>query len=277
MDSPGPSHAEPVGPARGPAELPKPLPVSRGAGLGGSPDEGAAAGFGQGLAKAGESLGSAETNGGTLELVRQAKGGDSRALAALLERHQARIRGLVRQRLGRDLRRELDSGDLVQEALVEVVEAFPRFEMRDERSFVRWLATLVENRLRELARYHGREKRDHSRRVPLASEEGSLGGPADPGPSPSQEARGHEAQERLEGALRDLPANWRAALELRRAGLEFEPIAQRLGLPSAAAARMLHTRARVALLARLPAGLLDLPAENPGSADKARPAAASGS
>jgi RNA polymerase sigma factor (sigma-70 family) len=218
----------------------------------------------------------AEGHSGTLELVRQAKGGDTRALSALLERHQARIRGLVRQRLGRDLRRELDSGDLVQEALVEVVEAFPRFEMRDERSFVRWLATLVENRLRELARYHGREKRDHSRRVPLASEDGSLGTPQDPGPSPSQEARGHEAQERLESALRDLPANWRAALELRRSGLEFEPIAQRLGLPSAAAARMLHTRARVALLARLPAGLLDLPAEGSASADDARPTAAGG-
>lgn len=208
---------------------------------------------------------------GTLELVRGAQAGDARALAALLERHQGRIRALVRQRLGPELRRELDSGDLVQEALVEVVEAFPRFELRDERSFVRWLATLVENRLRELARFHGREKRDLRRRVALPSEDGSVAGPADPGPSPSQEARGAEAEERLTAALAELPAHWRAVLELRRTGLDFDALAERLELKSAGAARMLHARARVALLSRLPAALRELtqepaPEDSPGSA-----------
>jgi RNA polymerase sigma-70 factor (ECF subfamily) len=203
---------------------------------------------------------------GTLELLREAQAGSSSALAALLERHQARIRTLVRQRLGQELRRELDSGDLVQEALVEVVEAFPRFELRDERSFLRWLAALVENRVRELARFHGREKRDLRRRVALPSEEGSVCGPADPGPSPSQEARGAEAEERLATALAELPPQWRQVLELRRAGLEFEALAEQLELKSAGAARMLHARARVALLSRLPAALREL-TEQPPSGD----------
>lgn len=209
---------------------------------------------------------------GTLELLREAQAGSASALAALLERHQARIRALVRQRLGQELRRELDSGDLVQEALVEVVQAFPRFELRDERSFVRWLAALVENRLRELARFHGREKRDLRRRVALPSEDGSVAGPADPGPSPSQEARGAETEERLAVALAELPPHWRAVLELRRAGLEFEAMAERLELKSAGAARMLHARARVALLSRLPPTLREL-TEDPAPQDPCGPQA----
>ena len=60
-------------------------------------------------------------------------------------------------------------------------------------------------------------------------------------------------------------------LELRRTGLDFDALAERLELKSAGAARMLHARARVALLSRLPAALRELtqepaPEDSPGSA-----------
>ncbi len=190
----------------------------------------------------------------TLELVQRAQGGDGPALEALLERYQGSVRGLVRKRLGNELRRELDSGDLVQEAMVEVLEGLGRFRPDEgERAFVRWLSVLVENRLRELARYHRAGKRDHAKRVPLERKDPDS--PAiDPtwdGETPSQEASENEARVLYEQALQRLPAGQAAVLRLRNTGASWGAIAEQLGAASADAARMAHSRAKVALIKAL--------------------------
>lgn len=190
----------------------------------------------------------------TFELVQRAQKGDGAALAHLLARYQERVRALVRRRMGSGLRGELDSGDMVQEAMVEVLEGFEHFEMRDETAFVRWLSTLVENRLRELARFHGAAKRDRGREVRLDAGGGSDDRPAarelvdESLVSPSEEVARRELKDVLAEALLRLAPHQRAVLTERETGAEWEVVAQRLGLPSAAAARMLHARARVALM-----------------------------
>lgn len=193
----------------------------------------------------------------TLELVQRAQAGDPAALADLLARYQERVRALVRRRMGAGLRQDLDSGDMVQEAMVEVLEGFERFEMRDETAFVRWLSTLVENRLRELARFHGAAKRDRGREVRLdgsPSGERAAGVPElsdEDAPTPSEVVSRRELGDRLADAVAQLDARHREVLAARQSGLSWEDVAERLSMPSGAAARMLHARARVALMKRV--------------------------
>jgi len=196
----------------------------------------------------------------TLELVQRAQSGDPAALADLLARYQERVRALVRRRMGANLRKDLDSGDMVQEAMVEVLEGFERFEMRDETAFVRWLSTLVENRLRELARFHTAAKRDRGREVRIdgsPSGERAAGVPElsdEDAPTPSEVVSRRELGDRLAEALAQLEARHRDVLVARQAGASWDEVAERLGMPSGGAARMLHARARVALMKRVSGG-----------------------
>lgn len=196
----------------------------------------------------------------TLELVQRAQSGDPQALSDLLARYQERVRALVRRRMGARLRVDLDSGDMVQEAMVEVLEGFERFEMRDETAFVRWLSTLVENRLRELARFHNAAKRDRGREVrldgtPSGERAAGLGELSDEdAPTPSEVVSRRELGDRLAEAIERLSDRHRSVLRARQGDAPWDVVAERLGLPSGAAARMLHARARVALMKRVGEG-----------------------
>lgn len=191
----------------------------------------------------------------TVDLVARAKGGDSAAFEVLMERYHARVHRIVRARMGGELRREAESLDMVQEAMVDVCAGFDRFEQRSEAGFVNWLATVVENKLREQARFHRATKRESARRVSLEAPDGDSNRPGidpeDSADSPSQVVAGEEQQQRLRSAVEKLPEGQRRAIELRNAGLEWGEVAERLELASADAARMLHSRAKVALLRAL--------------------------
>ena len=50
--------------------------------------------------------------------------------------------------LGQSARAEAESGDFVQEVMVEVVRGIERFEPRDERSFLRWITQIARNSVR---------------------------------------------------------------------------------------------------------------------------------
>lgn len=191
----------------------------------------------------------------TVELVARAKGGDSSAFDALMERYHERVHRIVRSRMGGELRREAESLDLVQEAMVDVCEGFEKFEPRSESAFIAWLATVVENRMREQARFHRAAKRETSRRVSLETPDSDSDArgidPMDSGDSPSQVVAGEEQEQRLQAAVARLPESQRRAVELRNAGLSWTDVADRLELASPDAARMLHSRAKVALLRAL--------------------------
>lgn len=191
----------------------------------------------------------------TVELVTRAKGGDSSAFDALIERYHGRVHQIVRARMGGELRRETESLDMVQEAMIDVCQGFDRFEQRSEAGFIHWLATVVENKLRQQARFHRAGKRETSRRIPLEAPDGDSErpaiDPADSTDSPSQAVAGAELVQRLQAAVERLPETQRRAIELRSSGSEWGDVAEQLELPSADAARMLHARAKVALLRAL--------------------------
>lgn len=191
----------------------------------------------------------------TVELVRLAQRGSERALGELVERYLPRVRTVVRARLGHGLRRELESGDVVQETLIEVLVNLDRFEQRDEGSFVRWIAAIVENRLRQDARFFRAQRRDRARELALDS--GPEGGrrarfePAVEGEGPASSAERREQLERLRAARAGLSERHRAVLEQREAGASWDAVAAALALASPDAARMLHARAKAALVRAL--------------------------
>lgn len=187
----------------------------------------------------------------SVDLVRRAQGGDREAFGQLLDRYYERVLRIVRARLGPQLRQYTESADVVQETMGQVVRAFERFDMQDEESFVRWLSRLVENRIRDLAKFHGAGKRDRGREQLL--EEAALGagaaeGPGDGGETPSVVVARGEMQERVAAGLARLEERERALIERRNEGRKWADIAAELGFPSEGAARMAHSRAMMALM-----------------------------
>jgi len=187
----------------------------------------------------------------TIDLVRRAQDGDAQALQALFGRYYERVRRMVRLRLGAALRHRLDSGDILQETFMEALRTFDRFEMRDQGSFINWLARLAENRIRDAADYHRALKRSAGREVPLSpgdqSTEVDLGLQAG-GLLPSESADAAEQVQRLEAAIERLSDEERELILLRNyAGAAWETVARITGRPSPDAARVAHKQVIVRL------------------------------
>lgn len=185
----------------------------------------------------------------SVELAKAAQGGGRVELEELVERHYPAVLSIVRRRLGGELRRFHESGDLVQEALIQAVRSFDRYELEDEQSFLRWISAVVENRLRDLAKYHRAQRRDvgNERRESSIDLGEAWSGGADPGSGPATEASEAERNERLRSALGNLEPQTRELVELRLDGLAWGVIAERCGYRTESAARMAYSRAIVGL------------------------------
>lgn len=191
----------------------------------------------------------------TLVLVQAAQAGDRQALERLFSRYQDRVRRIVRLRLGPALRQRLDSGDILQQVLLDAFRSLDRYEPRDEAGFLAWLSSIVENRMRDAADYHGADKRDVARQFSL-DDSSSDASPAqrleDEHTSPPEVAERAEAVQRLEACLASLPEVDRELVVLRDyIGLSWSEIAERTGSPSPDAARMRHASVLIDLGRRL--------------------------
>ena len=100
---------------------------------------------------------------GTRVLLESCHDGDASAVQALVLRDIEWVRSFVRRHLSDALRRLEDSQDVIQELMVTVVTAGPRFVVDSHDDFRRLVATLVLNRLRSQARKLRRNKRDPTR------------------------------------------------------------------------------------------------------------------
>jgi len=104
----------------------------------------------------------------TRELLLRWHGGDSAAMAALVEQERELVQAHVRRRLGTLLRRSVDTQDLVQETMLHALRSAPRFLLSDRDQLRALLVCMVENRLRSAAAAQQRQKRDVRRELPLA-------------------------------------------------------------------------------------------------------------
>jgi RNA polymerase sigma-70 factor, ECF subfamily len=174
----------------------------------------------------------------SVTLLLKAQAGDNDALNQLLARYLPRLKRWASGRLPWGLRTMLETGDLVQDAIVNALPHLDKLEIRSERALFVYLQRAVKNRVIDL---HKR-----ARRRPVR-EELPPDVPAG-GVSPQEAAIGAEALESYKRALASLKDEERQAIMLRvEQGLDFEEVAIHLGKPSADAARMAVTRAIVRL------------------------------
>jgi RNA polymerase sigma factor (sigma-70 family) len=170
----------------------------------------------------------------TSELVMKAKDGDDAAVDALLRRQLPPLTRWARGRLPADARSQFDTCDLIQDAAFRAIGRLGTFEPRHAGSLQAYLRQAVMNRVRDEVR------RARRRPPPLQLDENQ----ASIGTSPLETIIQREAQHRYGKALLRLrPGDRRLILARAQLGWSFEDMAQRFGLPSAAAARMATTRA----------------------------------
>ena len=167
-------------------------------------------------------------------LVRRAKDGDSRALAALCERHAPKIERLA----AHVLRDPEDARDAAQEALAKLCVRLPQF--RGESRFSTWLYRLVVNTCRDVA------ERERLRACdPLLSD---VRVAAD---DPAEGVARAELRLELGAELAELPPAQATVIVLKDAfGFSFEEISCAAGMPVGTAKCYAH-RARARLRARL--------------------------
>lgn len=190
----------------------------------------------------------------THQLVSSAQNGDRFALEQLCNIYAERIRRIVRLRVGPELRAQLESMDLVQDALIAAVTSLKDFRDYDDGDFMRWLVKIAENRIRDHVDHIHAAKRDIRRQVRLEDDsknESSSGKPYHSVPivttTPSVMLARREELDRLEKAMDRLTDDYREVLLLARIeGIPHEQIAERMERSPAAVAKLL-SRAIVAL------------------------------
>jgi RNA polymerase sigma-70 factor (ECF subfamily) len=170
----------------------------------------------------------------SVDLLLKAQAGDDEALNGLLARYLPRLQRWASGRLPTGVRTMLDTGDLVQDAIINALRHLNTLEVRTEGALQAYLRRAVNNRIIDL--YRRAARRPAREEIPEDAEAR--------GTSPLEAAIGAEALERYERALTCLRDEERQAIVLRvELGLDYDEMAVQLGKPSAAAARMAVTRA----------------------------------
>lgn len=178
----------------------------------------------------------------TRSLLDRAQSGDEMALEEILARYLPRLMRWATDRLPREARGVVDTGDVVQDSLVKVVRTLGGIRDRHPGTFPAYVRKAILNRLRD-------EVRRAARRPDLTELDGTE---LDPAPSPLEDALGRELIDRYEAALLRLSDGDRAILFLKiEMGLDYREIADALDKPSADAARKSANRAVVRLAAEM--------------------------
>ena len=168
-------------------------------------------------------------------LVRRAKDGDARALAALCERHAPRVERLARHVLGDGE----DARDAAQESLTKLCERIRQF--RGESAFATWLHRLVLNACRDVA------SRGRSRRWEPLDEDRRVSADGDP----ERAAALSELRAELGACLAEIPGRQAEIVVLKDAlELSFDEVSALAGVPVGTAKCYAH-RARERLRRRL--------------------------
>lgn len=148
-----------------------------------------------------------DDEGQTERLVRRAQGGDEEALNELFAAHYEELRRFVRKRLGPAMRRQVDdSQDILHSAMRGALLSLPEFEPRGEEAWVRWMGTIIVNKISSKVRHHRAMKRGGGKADVGGTEGlGWIGRTEADVTSPAGAAVAREEQDRLYDALETLP------------------------------------------------------------------------
>lgn len=186
----------------------------------------------------------AEGSGNTLELLRRWHGGDRSALDELIREHLPWIHAYVRKKLDGRLRGKVESVDLVQDAMVQVMELGPRFQISDREHFRALVARIVASDILDGQRWLARQRRDQNLERPIGSDSILYLDPPDRGVTrPSQKLDRQERREWVRLAIELLDEEDQRVIHLRQwEKVSFKQLGDELGI-SENAARMRHSRA----------------------------------
>jgi len=177
----------------------------------------------------------------SLSLLRRAQQGDGVAAEALMARYGQRLQRWASGRVPAGARGLLDTGDVVQDALLGTFQRLPHFEPRHDGALMAYLRMAVDNRIRMELR----------RRQPVPDADVDIDAFAASGPSPLEQALGRASFDRYERALAALDEDDRAAIVGRfEMGYSYDALARAMSRPSADAARQ-HVARAVRRLAAL--------------------------
>lgn len=177
-----------------------------------------------------------------LDALQAAGDGDREAMDRIARAYGAWVEERVRHRLGAQLRRRVETMDVVQSSLALALRDLQGHDLdfEGEGPFRAWLLRLTERKIAMAARHHGAAKRDVDRQVGI---EGAADAPRSQ-TSPSQAVARSERADRIRDALAGLPELDRQIITMRvLEGLAFGEIATRLSQPSQASVRQRYVRA----------------------------------
>lgn len=173
------------------------------------------------MASASDFSSSARSSGRLLELIQQAKRGDSTAIDLLLRRYRPYLRVVCSVQLPQFCQKREDESDIVQHTLIDATRGLPEFRGETEGEFEAWMSRLLERNILQSVRRHTADKRDVRREVidqnPHDSATLIWHAEAQESSFSSKMFRG-EAALQLAQALEQLPEDQRIAVELRYLG-----------------------------------------------------------
>jgi RNA polymerase sigma-70 factor (ECF subfamily) len=156
-------------------------------------------------------------------LVAKATQGDRVALQQLMALHASELSDFVARKLPPSRRALVDADDILQQTFVDVFRDIRRFEPRSDRSFLAWLKTIADHRIQDAVKALNRIKRGGEfRQIRFVSSPSTSCSMAElvellsaGSHTPSRSVAGHEAVKAVQDALRQLPDDYRQAVELR--------------------------------------------------------------
>ena len=175
--------------------------------------------------------------------------GDSAALEEVCRRYGSKVADIARRHLGPALHKRLETADVAQEALMEIVRASSGVRFKTEEAFLCWAHGIVEHSVARAARYWRAARRKAEREVSLGTGKGDV----DPrSERPSQVLARKEQTARISQAISSLPKSYRDVVISRLLlSLPWAAVARSLGTTeSAAQMRLTRARRRLAALLR---------------------------
>lgn len=145
----------------------------------------------------------------TLDLIQRVRDGDEEAWESIDDRYRKALLALARGSMRGDMRRRLDSEDLVQSTFLAAVNGLDKFEHKGPGSLKAWLKQILTYRIQEKLRHNFADKRDIRKHTDVAALDSQLD---DASLSPGDAVLFAEEQARYIDAIAELPENERVVL-----------------------------------------------------------------
>ncbi len=164
----------------------------------------------------------------------------------IVAKYEPYLRMLARTRMRRAYQAKLGASDLVQQAMLQAVQAFDQFRGQTEEELMAWLRQILARHLCHVDRDLHRDKRDirreHSMEQQLAASSMRIRNLlAGDGATPSQNVMLGEHVMRLADAIDRLPESQGESIRLHYIeGLKLSEVAEQLGKTSGSVAGLMH-------------------------------------